>query len=98
MNYAEEIKSSPVVLVEFYASWCPHCQKMMPIIEKIKEKLQGKVNVFQYDVDQNQELSDKEKISTIPTFIIYKDGKSVWSESGEMEEQALLDKIQSYLG
>ncbi|MBD5301493.1 MAG: thioredoxin family protein [Bacteroides sp.] len=97
MNYTEAINSTPVVLVEFYATWCPHCQRMMPVIEQIKELLAGQVDIYQLDIDQNAELSDLEKVNATPTFIIYRDGKPVWRESGEMDGQFLLDKIQSFM-
>ena len=97
MNYTDLIKSSNVVLVEFFASWCPHCQRMMPIVAQIKELLEGKVNVYQFDIDEYSELATKEGADSVPTFIVYKDGKEVWRESGEMDGQVLLSKIQSYL-
>ena len=97
MNYNEVINSSQVVLVEFFASWCPHCQRMMPVVAQIKELLAGQVNVYQYDIDKNSELASEVVADSIPTFIIYKDGKEVWRESGEMDGQALLSKIESYI-
>ena len=97
MNYKEIINSSEVVMVEFFASWCPHCQRMMPIVAQIKELLEGKVNIYQYDIDENASLADQEGAESIPTFIVYKNGKEVWRESGEMDGQTLLTKIESYL-
>ena len=97
MEYSKIINSSKVVLVEFYASWCPHCQRMMPIVAQIKELLQGQVDVYQFDIDQNTELAESEGANSIPTFIIYKDGKEVWRESGEIDGQVLLSKIQSFM-
>ncbi|MCM1448936.1 MAG: thioredoxin family protein [Clostridiales bacterium] len=97
MNYTDAIKSTPVVLVEFYATWCPHCQAMAPVIEQIKELLEGQVDVYQLDIQLNEELADIEKITSTPTFLIYRDGKKVWRESGEMDAQALLSRLQSYL-
>ena len=97
MNYSEIINSNPVVLVEFYASWCPHCKRMMPVVEQVKELLAGKVNVYQFDIDENEELSDREGVKTIPTFIIYRDGKEQWRQSGEMDGQVLLGKVEHYL-
>ena len=70
---------------------------MEPVMAQIKELLQGQVDVYQLDIDLNQQLSDTEKITGTPTFIIYKDGKPVWRESGELEGQFLLDKIQSFM-
>ena len=95
MNYTEEIKSAPVVLVEFYATWCPHCQKTMPIVEDIKTRLADNLKVIQFDIDKNEELADQEKVQSIPTFILYVDGKQVMRESGEMTEEALLQKIKA---
>ena len=97
MEYTEAIKSSPVVLVEFYATWCPHCKRMMPVIDQIKELLDGVVNIYQLDIDLNEKLADIESISATPTFVIYSDGKEVWRESGEMEGKYLLQKIQSFI-
>lgn len=97
MNYSEIINSNPVVLVEFYASWCPHCKRMMPVVEQVKELLAGKVNAYQFDIDENEELSDREGVKTIPTFIIYRDGKEQWRQSGEMDGQVLLGKVEQYL-
>ncbi|MDE6309523.1 MAG: thioredoxin family protein [Muribaculaceae bacterium] len=97
MNYDEAIKSTPTVLVEFYASWCPHCQRMMPIVEQIKELLNGQVDVYQLDIDENKELADTENVESIPTFIVYKNGKEVWRQSGEMEADVLLAHIQRYV-
>ena len=97
MEYTQAIKSTPVVLVEFYANWCPHCQRMIPVIDEIKELLTGQADVYQLDIDLNKELADIEKINSTPTFIIYKSGKPVWRESGEIDGQLLLSKIQSYM-
>lgn len=97
MEYTEAIKSTPVVLVEFYATWCPHCMRMMPVIDQVKELLEGKVDVYQLDIELNKELADIEQITSTPTFIIYRNGKPVWRESGEMDGQILLSKIQSFM-
>lgn len=97
MEYLDAIKSTPVVLVEFYATWCPHCMRMMPVVDQVKELLDGQVEVYQLDIDKNRQLSDVEEINSTPTFIIYKDGKQVWRESGEMDGQFLLSKIQSFM-
>lgn len=97
MVYTQAITSAPVVLVEFYATWCPHCRRMMPVVEQIKELLAGSADVYQLDIDQNQELADTEHITATPTFILYHHGKEVWRESGEMDGQLLLSKIESYM-
>lgn len=96
MTFNEAIKSSRVVLVEFYASWCPHCQRMMPVVSQVKELLDGRVPVFQYDVDKNNDAADEAGVRSIPTFIIYYDGKEEWRHSGEIDGEVLLAKIDSF--
>lgn len=97
MTYEEVITSSPVVLVEFYASWCPHCRRMMPVVEQIKELVDGKATIVQLDIDDNGEVADKAGASSVPTFIIYSDGAEVWRQSGEMDADYLLGNIEKYL-
>ena len=97
MDYKEIINSSEVVLVEFFASWCPHCQRMMPVVEQIKELLSGNVNVYQFDIDEYPQLASANGADSVPTFIIYRNGKEEWRESGEIEGQVLLSRIESYL-
>ena len=97
MTYSEAINSSKAVLVEFYATWCPHCQKMMPVVEQIKELLNGRANVYQLDIDKNSKLADEEGVTSVPTFIIYKDGESVWRHTGEIEADSLLKKVEAEL-
>ncbi len=94
MNYTQEINSFPFVLVEFYATWCPHCKKMMPIVADIKTLLADNLKVLQFDVDQNEELSNEQNIQSLPTFLLYADGKEVMRETGEMPAEVLLQKIQ----
>ncbi|MBD5237284.1 MAG: thioredoxin family protein [Bacteroidales bacterium] len=94
MTYDELIESSPLVLVEFYATWCGHCKAMAPVVEQVTEILEGRCKVQQLDVDLNQEVCDNEKINGTPTFILYKDGKEVWRRSGEMPGRELLEAVE----
>lgn len=96
MTYDELIKSSPLVLIEFYATWCPHCKAMEPVVKQVEEILAGKCKVQQLDVDLNKEACDKENIDGTPTFILYKNGKEVWRQSGEMPGRDLLEAVEQY--
>lgn len=95
MDYTQEIKSAPVVLVEFYATWCPHCRKMMPIMEDIKTLLADNLKVLQFDIDQNEDIANEMRVQSLPTFILYSDGEEVMRETGEMPGEVLLQKIQA---
>lgn len=96
MTYEQAISQTPVVLVEFYASWCPHCQRMMPIVAQAKELLEGTAAVVQLDIDENKELAEQNQVQSIPTFIVYKDGKEQWRHSGEIAGEALVAKVQEF--
>ncbi len=97
MDYINELKSAPIILVEGYGTWCPHCQRMMPVVAQVKEHLEGQVPVIQFDVDENSKLASELKVNSIPTFIIYRNGVEEWRHSGEIDGNALLAKVQSYL-
>lgn len=86
-----------VVLVEFYATWCPHCQRMMPVVDEVKAKLAGKADVYQFDIDENQDFADSLGVSGIPTFIVFKDGEETWRTSGELEGSVLVSKVEEQL-
>ena len=96
-DYQSLISESKVVLVEFYASWCPHCRRMMPIVDDIKELLGSRVPVYQFDIDENSELADRVGADTVPTFIIYRDGEEAWRYSGEIDGNALYSKIECFM-
>jgi len=97
MKYSEIINSDPVVLVEFFASWCPHCRKMKPVVEHIKELLDGRVPVCQIDIDENEADAGMAGVDSVPTFIIYKDANPVWRHIGEIDGDMLLSKVESYV-
>lgn len=83
--------------MEFYASWCPHCQRMMPVVEQIKILLEGSADIYQFEIDENRELADAQKVESIPTFIVYKDGKEMWRRSGEIDADVLLSEVRRYI-
>lgn len=97
MKYKELLNNADNVLVEFYASWCPHCQRMAPIVDNIKKQLSGQLTVHQLDIDKNQSLAGHENIDTVPTFILYHEGNEVWRYSGEIAADNLLNKIKSQI-
>ena len=94
MKYSDIISAEPVVLVEFFATWCPHCQRMMPVVEQVKELVGDRARIVQLDIDENQDAAQDADVQSVPTFIVYKDGKEVWRQSGEMEGDFLLSQIE----
>lgn len=94
MNYQQAITATPVALVEFYASWCPHCQRMMPVVEQIRELLGNSVSITQLDIDENNQLAEENNVNSIPTFIVYRNGREVWRHTGEIDGNLLLSQLQ----
>ena len=83
-------------MVEFYATWCPHCKRMAPIVDQVSELISSKACIAQLDIDSNSEAADQAGAQSIPTFIIYADGIEQWHHTGEIEGEALLAAIEHY--
>ncbi|MDF2950305.1 MAG: thioredoxin [Sedimentibacter sp.] len=83
------------VLVDFWATWCAPCRMIAPIIEKIADQYDGKVTVAKVDVDQQQELSIRYGISSIPTVIFFKEGKIASKEIGVKPLNSFTKMIES---
>lgn len=75
-NFNKEVlNSEKPVLVDFWATWCGPCKMIAPIISEISEEFNNKVKVGKVNVDEEKELAIKYRISSIPTLVIFKDGK-----------------------
>ncbi|MCG8698320.1 MAG: thioredoxin family protein, partial [Bacteroidales bacterium] len=78
-----------LVLIDFYASWCAPCKKMMPIMDNIQKKYQDKIVVTKVDIEANKTLKGYHKIESVPTLILMKDGKEVWKHAGFITQNEL---------
>lgn len=81
-EFDELLAKEKYVLVDFWATWCAPCRMIAPVIEKLAEQYNGKITVAKVDVDQQQELSIRYGIQSIPTVILYKNGKIEAKEIG----------------
>jgi thioredoxin 1 len=79
---AEVEQSSTPVLVDFWASWCGPCRMVSPIIDALGKKYHDKIKVVKVNVDENQELASKYGIMSIPTIMLFNNGKFVDSTIG----------------
>lgn len=87
-RFLQIINSSKPVLVDFYADWCVPCKQMPPVLKKVKEEL-GQVKIVKVDVDKNPFIASRYKINNIPTLMIFKEGKPVWSGEGVFSAEEL---------
>ena len=91
------LQESKPTLMEFYADWCPHCQKMMPIVEELRVIEGDKINIMQIEGDQNPDLMEKYHVRSYPTWIIMKDGQEVWRDGGEKPLSELRDMVERFI-
>ena len=75
-NFEQSI-SNGVALVDFWAEWCGPCKMQLPIIEEFSSEMEGKATVGKVNVDEQLELAQSFGIQSIPTLILFKDGKPV---------------------
>lgn len=98
-NFEQEVlKSSVPVVVDMYATWCGPCKMMAPLFEQLSQELAGSYKFVKVDIDQERDLAIQYNVSSIPTFLFFKDGKMVAKEMGYMSKEALIAKIASHLG
>ena len=95
-KFNELIQSPKPVLVDFYAEWCGPCQIMKPRILDVAERMGDNVKVVQIDVEKEKELATRFRISSVPTLIIFKNGKQQWRQSGIISALALMKLLQEY--
>lgn len=92
-DFNDLLKKDKIVLVEFYASWCPHCQRMIPVVDDVKRSLAENAPVYQFDIDENNKLADTYKVELVPTFIIFNDGTEAWRTTGEIDGKILYSQV-----
>ncbi len=93
----EVIKSNQLVLVDFWSPTCPPCLILGPIIEEIAKDFEGRVKVGKLNVFESQETARNYQIMSVPTLIIFKDGKPIERATGLRPKQVLVDKLNSLL-
>ena len=92
-----EVLSSKAALIDFSATWCNPCKMLAPVLEELSKDMEGKVDFYNMDVDDNQEIAQEYDISSIPALLIFKDGKIAGQAIGFQPKDALIEFINSHI-
>ena len=95
-NFAKEIENG-VTLVDFHAVWCGPCRMIAPVIEEIASHYEEKLKVGKVDIDSEQKVAVQYEVTSIPTLILFKDGKEVNRLVGLRDSQSIKEFIQPAL-
>ena len=91
-NFEEEIKLG-VTLVDFFAEWCGPCRMMTPVLEEVSSELKDKATIAKLDIDHSSSIASKYQVTSVPTLVLFKDGKEVDRLIGLRDAEAIKDFI-----
>ena len=96
-SFKDLTNSDTPLLIDFYADWCGPCKQFSPIIDSLKDEMGDKVRIVKIDVDKNQPLSQKLKVMSIPTVMIYQNGIRKYEGKGMHTLQDLKQRLSALI-
>lgn len=93
-NFNDEVKSG-VTLVDFHANWCGPCRMLAPVLEQVAKEIKGQAAIGKVDIDVEQKTATRFQITSVPTMILFKDGKEVNRLVGLRNAEAIKEFIMS---
>lgn len=98
-NFQTEVLESKIpVLVDFYADWCGPCKMMAPIIAKLAGTFEGRMKIGKCNVDDNMDLAEQYRITSIPCMIVFQNGTAVKTIIGARSEGMLQEELENFVG
>ncbi len=91
------LQSDVPVLVDFYADWCGPCRALAPIVDEVADSFQGQVTFSKLNIDDNPNVTAKYGVMSIPTLILFKDGKAVERLVGLVPKERLEEFVKKAL-
>ena len=95
-TFAQEVlQSTPPVLVDVWADWCGPCKAIAPIVEELAREYEGRLKVMKLDVDENPRTASTYQVQSLPTLLVFKDGRLAERIVGAVPKQVVIDKLHS---
>jgi len=95
-NFEETIKKNKIVFIDFWASWCGPCRALAPTIKELAEEYSVKALIGKLDVDENHATAERFQVFSIPTMILFKDGKEAERLVGLCPKSRIADTIKKH--
>lgn len=97
-NFQELISSETPMLIDYYATWCGPCKMMHPVLDDLKELMGDRVKIVKIDVDvpANRQSVYEYQIQSVPTLMLFKQGKMLWRKSGVVSATELQEIIEKH--
>lgn len=95
-SFEKSISDKAPVFVDFFATWCGPCQMMLPLIDELADEAKD-YKVYTIDIDQAPEIAAKYNVMSVPTFVLFQDGKEKERMMGAMPKELLIQKIESLI-
>ncbi|MDE3235352.1 MAG: thioredoxin [Bacteroidota bacterium] len=95
-TFLDIINGTIPVLVDFSAEWCGPCKMMKPILDELHQRMKDQVRILKIDVDRNPSVAAGYSIQSVPTLILFQNGKILWRQSGVVKAQQLEQVIKTY--
>jgi thioredoxin 1 len=96
-EFDDLVRKNRVVVIDFWAPWCPPCRAIAPILEELSREYEGRVVMAKINVDQNGEKAEEYGIRSIPTLLFFKEGRLVDKQIGATPKRVIQEKIERLL-